>query len=161
MALSVLLRGFSPGTAAWWPRTPGPPSWSAWPWQWAGAWGCSGLCPCLLKYVVIWTLWRFYEESDAARLVIPPHSDFRKNIDWIDNNFPREVTRKMISKMSFFISMYVLLGPGSQYCLRGGECPHARSHSSNLQTETATQHIGCGKKNIWCEIGQNIWAIKY
>ena len=34
---------------------------------------------------------RFYEESDAARLVIPPHSDFRKNIDWIDNNFPREV----------------------------------------------------------------------
>ena len=26
MALSVLLRGFSPGTAAWLPLTPGPPS---------------------------------------------------------------------------------------------------------------------------------------
>ena len=34
---------------------------------------------------------RFYEEGDAARLVIPPHSEFRRNIDWIDENFPREV----------------------------------------------------------------------
>ena len=37
-------------------------------------------------------LCRFYEEGDAASLVIPPHSDFRKNIDWMDNNFPREVS---------------------------------------------------------------------
>jgi len=36
-------------------------------------------------------LLRFYEEGDAARLVIPPHSDFRRNIDWIDNNYPHEV----------------------------------------------------------------------
>ena len=34
---------------------------------------------------------RFYEEGDAASMVIPRKSDFRKNIDWIDNNYPREV----------------------------------------------------------------------
>lgn len=34
---------------------------------------------------------RFYEEGDAAALVIPTHSEFRRNIDWLDNNFPREV----------------------------------------------------------------------
>ena len=42
MALSVLLRGFSPGMAAWWPRIPGAPSSSAWPPLWAGGWDCSG-----------------------------------------------------------------------------------------------------------------------
>jgi len=36
-------------------------------------------------------LLRFYEEGDAAALVIPTHSEFRRNIDWLDNNFPREV----------------------------------------------------------------------
>ena len=36
-------------------------------------------------------LLRFYEEGDAASLVVPKHSQFRKNIDWIDENFPREV----------------------------------------------------------------------
>lgn len=35
---------------------------------------------------------RFYEEGDAASMVIPRESDFRKNIDWLDNNFPREVS---------------------------------------------------------------------
>ena len=25
-------------------------------------------------------------------MVIPRESDFRKNIDWLDNNFPREVS---------------------------------------------------------------------
>ena len=34
---------------------------------------------------------RFYEEGDAASLVIPRHSQFRQNIDWLDENFPREV----------------------------------------------------------------------
>ena len=34
---------------------------------------------------------RFYEEGDAAALVIPKDSEFRRNIDWIDENFPREV----------------------------------------------------------------------
>ena len=34
---------------------------------------------------------RFYEEGDAASLVIPVNSQFRKNIDWLDDNFPREV----------------------------------------------------------------------
>ena len=34
---------------------------------------------------------RFYEEGDAASLVIPRDSEFRKNIDWQDENFPREV----------------------------------------------------------------------
>ena len=56
MALSVLLRGFSPGTAAWLPLTPGPPSWSAWPPRWAGAWGCWGQCQCQWNYVYIWAL---------------------------------------------------------------------------------------------------------
>jgi len=36
-------------------------------------------------------LLRFYEEGDAATLVIPRHSTFRKNLDWLDNNFPREI----------------------------------------------------------------------
>eukprot|EP00092_Neocalanus_flemingeri_P023513 GFUD01025500.1.p1 GENE.GFUD01025500.1~~GFUD01025500.1.p1 ORF type:complete len:1021 (+),score=134.31 GFUD01025500.1:157-3219(+) len=36
-------------------------------------------------------LLRFYEEGDAAALVIPTYSEFRRNIDWLDNNFPREV----------------------------------------------------------------------
>ena len=36
-------------------------------------------------------LLRFYEEGDAASLVIPENSEFRRNIDWIDENFPREV----------------------------------------------------------------------
>lgn len=35
-------------------------------------------------------LLRFYEEGDAASMVIPRQSDFRKNMDWLDNNFPRE-----------------------------------------------------------------------
>jgi hypothetical protein len=34
-------------------------------------------------------LFRFYEEGDAASIVIPRHSQFRKNIDWLDDNFPR------------------------------------------------------------------------
>ena len=42
-------------------------------------------------------LLRFYEEGDAAALVVPKHSQFRKNIDWIDENFPREVRRAEIS----------------------------------------------------------------
>ena len=37
---------------------------------------------------------RFYEEGDAATLVIPRHSTFRKNLDWLDENFPREVILK-------------------------------------------------------------------
>jgi hypothetical protein len=36
-------------------------------------------------------LLRFYEEGDAASLVIPVNSQFRKNIDWLDDNFPREI----------------------------------------------------------------------
>eukprot|EP00092_Neocalanus_flemingeri_P006866 GFUD01007412.1.p1 GENE.GFUD01007412.1~~GFUD01007412.1.p1 ORF type:complete len:1065 (+),score=241.14 GFUD01007412.1:250-3444(+) len=36
-------------------------------------------------------LLRFYEEGDAASMVIPRHSVFRKNIDWLDENFPREI----------------------------------------------------------------------
>ena len=40
---------------------------------------------------VISTVSRFYEEGDAASMVIPRHSVFRKNIDWLDENFPREV----------------------------------------------------------------------
>jgi len=36
-------------------------------------------------------LLRFYEEGDAASLVIPRDSEFRKNIDWQDENFPREI----------------------------------------------------------------------
>ena len=40
MELSLLLRNFSPGTAAWCPPSPGPPSSSASPSPWAGAWGC-------------------------------------------------------------------------------------------------------------------------
>jgi Niemann-Pick C1 protein len=35
-------------------------------------------------------LFRFYEEADAASIVIPNNSQFRRNIDWLDNNFPRE-----------------------------------------------------------------------
>merc|ERR1711953_1147986 len=35
-------------------------------------------------------LFRFYEEGDAASMVIPRQSAFRKNMDWLDNNFPRE-----------------------------------------------------------------------
>jgi len=36
-------------------------------------------------------LFRFYEEGDAASMVIPRHSTFRRNIDWLDENFPREI----------------------------------------------------------------------
>lgn len=36
-------------------------------------------------------LLRFYEEGDAASMVIPRNSVFRKNIDWLDENFPREI----------------------------------------------------------------------
>ena len=39
---------------------------------------------------------RFYEEGDAASLVIPVNSQFRKNIDWLDDNFPREVKHSTI-----------------------------------------------------------------
>ena len=53
---------------------------------------------------------RFYEESDAARLVIPPHSDFRKNIDWIDNNFPREVMKNVFKDVDRNL---LFLGSGS------------------------------------------------
>jgi len=35
-------------------------------------------------------LLNFYEEGDAASLVIPRGSEFRTNIDWQDENFPRE-----------------------------------------------------------------------
>ncbi|XP_023348188.1 uncharacterized protein LOC111716912 [Eurytemora carolleeae] len=34
---------------------------------------------------------RFYEEGDAASLVIPRNSKFRNDIDWLDNNFPQEI----------------------------------------------------------------------
>ena len=40
MELSLLLRNFSPGTGGWCPPSPGPPSSSAQPSPWAGAWGC-------------------------------------------------------------------------------------------------------------------------
>jgi len=36
-------------------------------------------------------LLRFYEEGDAASMVIPRNSVFRKNLDWLDENFPREI----------------------------------------------------------------------
>ena len=36
-------------------------------------------------------LLRFYEEGDAASLVVPKHSELRQNIDWIDENYPHEV----------------------------------------------------------------------
>lgn len=36
-------------------------------------------------------LFRFREEGDAVSLVIPRDSEFRYNIDWLDNNFPREI----------------------------------------------------------------------
>ena len=51
----------------------------------------------LLRYLVVVcavalsSLIRFYEEGDAASMVIPTNSVFRKNIDWLDENFPREV----------------------------------------------------------------------
>ena len=46
-------------------------------------------------------LFRFYEEGDAASLVIPRGSEFRKNIDWQDENFPREVNTSLILAMQF------------------------------------------------------------
>ena len=42
---------------------------------------------------------RFYEEGDAASLVIPRDSEFRKNIDWQDENFPREVESSHLSSL--------------------------------------------------------------
>jgi hypothetical protein len=36
-------------------------------------------------------LLNFYEEGDAASLVIPRDSEFRRNIDWQDEHFPMEV----------------------------------------------------------------------
>ena len=42
MALSVLLRGFSPGTASWWPPPPGPQYSSASPSRSAVGWDYSG-----------------------------------------------------------------------------------------------------------------------
>ena len=44
------------------------------------------------------------------------------------------------------------VGSGSQYCLRGGQCPHSWGHPSNLQTEATTQQIGCERQNIRCKI---------
>ena len=44
---------------------------------------------------------RFYEEGDAASMVIPRESDFRKNIDWLDNNFPREVGCNTVTSLFF------------------------------------------------------------
>ena len=64
-------------------------------------------------------LLRFYEEGDAARLVIPPHSEFRKNIDWIDDNFPREVTRNdnsMLLDENFSSAACVHLSTSNKYC---------------------------------------------
>ena len=49
-------------------------------------------------------LLRFYEEGDAASLVIPPHSEFRRNIDWMDDNFPREVK----SSCTFNLSPWIM-----------------------------------------------------
>ena len=46
-------------------------------------------------------MFRFYEEGDAASLVIPRGSEFRKNIDWQDENFPREVNTSQIFAMQF------------------------------------------------------------
>ena len=35
-------------------------------------------------------------------MVIPRESDFRKNIDWLDNNFPREVGCGLFTVTSLF-----------------------------------------------------------
>ena len=51
---------------------------------------------------------RFYEEGDAASMVIPRESDFRKNIDWLDNNFPREVGCFFTVTSLFFLLSYIL-----------------------------------------------------
>ena len=48
-------------------------------------------CQCQCSLFDDQILIRFYEEGDAASLVIPVNSQFRKNIDWLDDNFPREV----------------------------------------------------------------------
>ena len=47
---------------------------------------------------------RFYEEGDAASLVIPWDSEFRRNIDWLDENFPREV--KTINMFVFLLLLF-------------------------------------------------------
>ena len=36
-------------------------------------------------------------------MVIPRKSDFRKNIDWIDNNYPREVGSSQTLRAWFFL----------------------------------------------------------
>ena len=59
-------------------------------------------------------LLRFYEEGDAASLVVPKHSQFRKNIDWIDENFPREVRVRFLER---FLLNCGVAGSCPQYCL--------------------------------------------
>ena len=76
---------------------------------------------------------RFYEEGDAASLVIPPHSEFRRNIDWMDDNFPREVKSTCTFNLSPCImhtcictkSYCFIAGQSAQYCVHSRECTYS------------------------------------
>jgi len=64
--------------------------------QWYGSLIATHPKKAILLSILITTLGglgllRFYEEGDAASMVIPRHSPFRKNMDWLDTNFPREI----------------------------------------------------------------------
>ena len=92
---------------------------------------------CFLSNNIIqYDFLRFYEEGDAASMVIPRHSPFRKNMDWLDTNFPREVhwilflgnQLKMhtpLFTLKFYFAPFFRLGP-ILFCMRQTMCSPRR-----------------------------------
>ena len=88
--------------------------------------------------------------------MIPPHSDFRKNIDWIDNNFPREVTkiiRKTFSRVYLMYFNHVLLIHfKTSYFLRYGFtvlCTRRRMSSSQKSFKQSTNRDSNSTHWLW------------
>ena len=105
-------------------------------------------------------------------MVIPRHSPFRKNMDWLDTNFPREVKRK-INKSTQYNEFYFwkciihhshwnsilhhfFSDPDPFYFVWGRQCANTGGDSGHVQTtETFAKsqdwkQIISGENICWC-----------
>ncbi|XP_023339853.1 patched domain-containing protein 3 isoform X2 [Eurytemora carolleeae] len=78
-------------------------------------------------------LLRFHEEGDAASIVIPTNSEFRRNIDFLDNNFPREIRVHSV----VYVADNVLTPSVIQYIYK------QRKDLQNLETDKKTFQDMC------------------
>ena len=113
-------------------------------------------------------------------MVIPRHSPFRKNMDWLDTNFPREVKRK-INKSTQYNEFYFwkciihhshwnsilhhfFSDPDPFYFVWGRQCANTGGDSGHVQTtETFAKsqdwkQIISGENICWCVFFQLEWS---